>query len=224
MSLIGILSSNLFSYGVSQLTQSRQSTQSAAKSNSNSSILDQLKTDFQQLSQDLQSGNLAAAQQDYATISQTLPGANQAAPAQSGAASAASGTGSTANVSPIIQAFTQLGQDLQSGNLQAARQDYATVQQDALQSAQQTQGYHRHHRHHHVGSENAQAGQQANGISQAFNQLAQSLQSGNLSGAQSAFATLQSDLQQIGGFVSPGGSAQGTGAAAAQGASLNVSA
>jgi hypothetical protein len=42
-------------------------------------------------------------------------------------------------------------------------------------------------------------------VNQAFSTLGQDLQAGNLSGAQSAFATLQNDLQQIGGFLQPTG-------------------
>jgi hypothetical protein len=88
-----------------------------------------------------------------------------------------------------VQAFNQLGQDLQSGNLQAAQSDYTNVQQDAQQNAAQAHGHH----HHHHGSEDSQesgSNPLTSPINQAFSQLAQSLQTGNLSGAQSAFATL----------------------------------
>ena len=37
-----------------------------------------------------------------------------------------------------LQAFAQLGKDLQAGNLQGAQQDYATVQQDAQQNTRKT--------------------------------------------------------------------------------------
>ncbi len=185
MSIIGILSSNLFASGASGVTQNAQSAQ-GSPSNSR-----QLATEFQQLSQDLQSGNLTQAQQDYATISQQLPGA-----AAAGANSASS--------NPSLQAFAQLGQDLQAGKLQAAQQDYATLQQDAQQNVSQAAGHHRHHHHRAEGAESSNSSQQSNPVVQAFSTLAQDLQAGNLSGAQSAFATLQNDLQQIGGFL-PGG-------------------
>jgi Tfp pilus assembly protein PilW len=54
---------------------------------------------------------------------------------------------------------------------------------------------------------------------------AQALQSGNLSGAQSAFATLQRDLEQIGGFSSSSsGSSTGTSASSSTSRSLSISA
>jgi len=59
---------------------------------------------------------------------------------------------------------------------------------------------------------------------QAFSTLAQDLQAGNLSGAQSAFATLQNDLQQIGGFVTTGSSGASGAAALPISGSLNVTA
>jgi hypothetical protein len=130
--------------------------------------------------------------------------------------------------------LTQLGQDLQAGNLQAAQQDYATVQQDAQQQQQQAAqvtGHHGHHHHHFEGSQSSTSSSSSsssnNSINQAFATLGQDLQAGNLSGAQTAFATLQNDLQQIGGFfpAGSGNSDSGSGAFAAPGAgTLNVSA
>jgi outer membrane protein assembly factor BamD (BamD/ComL family) len=201
MSLIGILSSNLFSAGASQNTQNTQSSQNAA------STFQQVKTEFQQLGQALQSGNLAQAQQDYTTLSQNLPGANQA------------------STNPVLQAFAQLGQDLQSGNLQAAQQDYTTVQQDAQQNATQVQGHHGHHHRHAESSQSSSSSsssQQSNPVVQAFSALAQDLQAGNLSGAQSAFSALQTDLQQIGGFLTAGSNAAATTGVASSTRSVNV--
>jgi len=193
MSVMGILSSDLFSAGATQNIQSN-----------NPSNFQKIHSEFQQLGQDLQSGNLTQAQQDYTTLTQNLPGFSQN------------------STNPLAQALNQLGQDLQSGNLQAAQQDYATVQQDAQQSAAQVAGHHHHHHHRPEGTQDSSASQQNNPIAQAFSQLAQDLQSGNLQGAQQAFATLQSDLQQIGGFAAAG-SSSASGAAATTG-SLNVTA
>lgn len=202
MSIIGILSSNLFSAGASS-SQKAQNNQNLQSTPSN---FQQIKTEFQQLGQDLQSGNLAQAQQDYTTLSQNISGAAQA------------------SANPAAQAFAQLGKDLQSGNLQAAQQDYATAQQGSQQSAQQAHGHHGRHHHHAEGAQSASASsQQGSAINQAFGTLAQALQSGNLSGAQSAFATLTSDLQQIGGFVTGAPSASSGAAAPASAGSLNVS-
>src|SRR5271156_5275704 len=83
----------------------------------------QIQSEFQQLGQDLQTGNLTQAQEDYATLSQNFPNQQNAATTLSTAA----------NSNPITQAFTALSQSLQSGDLAAAQQDYATLQQD-LQS------------------------------------------------------------------------------------------
>lgn len=67
-------------------------------------------------------------------------------------------------------AWQQLGQDLQSGNLQAAQQDFATLQQAAASQVPA------------AASSSTQDPQQA---------LTQALQSGNLAAAQQAFAQLQ---------------------------------
>jgi len=158
MSLIGILTSNLFAAGPAQNTQSSQS---------NPSKFPEIKTEFQ-----------------------------------------------------------QLGQDLQSGNLQAARQDYAKLQQDVQEISSQQVGGHHHHQQHaeSAQSSSSSSSQQSNSITQAFGILAQDLQAGNLSGAQSAFATLQNDLQQIGGFLAGGSSGTSSAAAPSGAGSLNVTA
>ena len=54
---------------------------------------------------------------------------------------------------------------------------------------------HGHHHHHH--SESSQNSSQQNPIEQMFSQLGQDLQSGNLSAAQTDFASLQQQFQQI---------------------------
>ena len=162
-------------------------------SQNNQGKFQQIQKEFQQLGQDLQSGNLTQAQQDYATLSQNLPAAQS------------STTASTANSSnPIAQAFTALSQDLQNGNISAAQKDYATIQQDFQQQQQQGSSQVHHHHHHGGGGGGSQQGNQ---ISQALNSLSAALQSNNLSSAQTAFATLQQDLQQFesGGFGSSGG-------------------
>lgn len=157
MSISGISSSSLFN------TQGLQST------------VQQFKREFQQLGQDLQSGNLSAAQSDFSTL-QNLLSQNSNATSQSN--------------SPIAQAFSQLAKDLQSGNLSAAQQDFANIQQDFQnQSTQgQTQPTQAHH-HHHSGSGSSE-------LSQLFQQLGTALQSGDLSTAQQAYSSLTQQLQQ----------------------------
>ena len=137
----------------------------------------QFKQEFQKLGQDLQAGNLSAAQSDFATLQQLGP--------QSSTASTAS-----SQSNPIAQEFEQLGQDLQAGNTTAAQQDFATIQQDFQNQASQSfqsGGTHRHHHHGGAGS----------AIGQLLTQLGQALQSGNLSAAQTAYSTLQQDFQNF---------------------------
>jgi hypothetical protein len=141
------------------------------------SRMQQFRQEFQQLGQDLQSGNLSAAQADFATLQQLGPQAN-----------AAQGTDS------ITQDFNLLAQDLKSGNLSAAQQDFTKIQQDV-----QTQPTHAHH--HHRGQ-----GQAENNISQEFSQLGQALQSGDLAAAQQAYKSLQQDFQMFSQSNGPAGS------------------
>jgi outer membrane protein assembly factor BamD (BamD/ComL family) len=189
MSVTGIASSIL-----SALSGGSQSHRTRAQ---------QIQSEFQQLGQDLQSGNVAQAQTDFTTLSQNFPDLNQ------NSTTATSGNS-------LAQTFAQLGQDLQSGNLQAAQQDFTTIQQDLQPNASQQAGGHHHH-HHAESSQNSST----NPLVQAISQLEQTLQAGNLQGAQSAFSTLLNDLQQIGGLVGSGSS----GAPASTGSgSLNVTA
>lgn len=104
------------------------------------------------------------------------------------------GTTSTATPNPITQAFNQLASDLQSGNLAAAQKDYSTLQQD-LQT-QSGKGHHLHN-HHIIHTDGPGGSSSQNSLSQDLNQVGQSLTSGNLSGAQQAYSTLQQEFQQF---------------------------
>jgi hypothetical protein len=126
---------------------------------------------FQQLGQDLQSGNLTAAQSDFATLQQLRPQTSSASLSPSN--------------NPVAQAFSQLSQDLQSGNLSAAQQDYATIQQTMQSRA--VLG------HHHQSPGGGTRG--ASEIGQLLDQLGTALPSGKLSSAQRAFTTLQQEAQ-----------------------------
>ena len=117
-----------------------------------SSELQQIQQDFKKLGQDLQSGNLSAAQSDFATLQQAMS-----------PASSTSTTSTSQSSNPIAQAFNQLAQDLQAGNLTAAQNDYSTIQQDFQNQASQS---HSHHHNHLGGSQDSQA-------SQLFAQLGQ---------------------------------------------------
>ena len=171
----------------------------------------QFQQEFQQLGKDLQSGNLAQAQADFVTLQQSSPLAAQSTTASSATSGAAGG-------SPIAQAFNQLSQDLKSGNLSAAQQDFSTIQQDFQNSQTQGQGGAGHH-HHHIHAE-AQGAQSSSPLAQLFAQLGQALQTGNLSSAQQAYSTLQQDFQQ---FATSGGlSAVGSTAAQIATGTLNL--
>ena len=159
MSVAGILSSSLFDYNNPSVQNQRQ----------------QFQQELQQLGQDLQSGNLSAAQTDFTTLQQSGSQTNSSLSAQSN--------------SPIAQDFKQLSQDLQSGNVSAAQQDYAKIQQDF-----QTQTAGKHAHHHHRGG----GGGGGNAVSQLIEQLGQDLQSGSLTAAQQAYNALQQDFQQFG--------------------------
>ena len=73
--------------------------------------LQQFKQDFQQLGQDLESGNLSAAQAAFAAIPKP-------------------GQGQSSTSAPVEQAFDQLGQNLHSGNLASAQQDFIQIKTD----------------------------------------------------------------------------------------------
>lgn len=165
MSVSGILSSSFSNYNVQNMQSQMQ----------------QFQQEFQQLGQDLQSGNLSAAQSDLGVLQQYAPQASS----------------SSQSTNPITQEFNQLATDLQAGNTTAAQQDYATIQQDFQSQGTQNQGAQMHHHHHNHGG----GGSQSNSIEQMFQQLGQDLQSGQLSAAQQAYGSLLQDLQQSTGIT-----------------------
>jgi hypothetical protein len=89
----------------------------------------QQRTEFQQLTQALQSGNLSSAQQAFSALS-------------------TSATSSGRLGVQLTQDLSKLGSALQSGNLSNARQAYSSVQQN-LQSSNPLAAH--HHRAHHGG-------------------------------------------------------------------------
>jgi hypothetical protein len=132
--------------------------------------MEQIQREFGQMGQDLQVGNLSAAQTDFATLQQLDP--------QAGPSSSTQGN-------PVAQAFSQLSQDLGAGNLAAAQKDFTTLEQDFASRTGMWQ------RHHH-----GDAGPQSS-LGREFSQLIAMLQSGNQNGAQQVYGTLQQDLQQF---------------------------
>jgi hypothetical protein len=133
-----------------------------------------LQQEFQQLGQDLRSGNLSAAQSDFASLKNL---------------GAQSSTTTSQNNSPIAQGYNQLAKDLPSGNLAAAQRDFKTIQQDfENQSAPGQTEAPQSHRHHHGG--------ESSEISQPLDQFGTALQAGDLSTAEQAYASLTQQFQQ----------------------------
>jgi hypothetical protein len=196
MSIAGILASS----ALSLLTPSAQNP---AKT---------LKQDFQQLGQDLKSGNLSAAQSDFTALQQNVTASASAVPSPQTAASP-----STA----ISQDFAKLSTDLQSGNLTGAQADYNSILQAFQTQAAQSQAATGHHHHHAASNEASDSSANStrtsptsatsssttsNPAAQAFTALGQALQSSNLVAAQQAYSSLQQDFQQLAPSTSSGSS------------------
>ena len=158
MSVSGVSSS-------SSLSQSLQTWQAKAQ---------KIQSEFQQLGQDLQAGNLSQAQSDFSTLSK-----NASSPLQSNGI--------------LSQAFNTLASALQSGGLSAAQQAY-----NALQQGVQHAGLGNHH--HHLPGSGAESANSTDGnaLTQLLSSLGSALQSGNLSAAQTAYSTLSQDLAGLG--------------------------
>jgi soluble cytochrome b562 len=158
----------------------------------------QVQSEFKQLGQDLQAGNLTQAQTDFVTLSQSFASAPQT------------------STSSVSQALNSLGQALQSGNLAAAQQAFANLPPNMVGPSAVS-----HHSHAHGAFS---SGQQNNSFSQALSQLGQALQSGNLSAAQQAFSAMQQTWQQFG--QNSGLTSSSTGSTPSQpvGGSLSVTA
>jgi hypothetical protein len=162
---------------------------------------DQREQDFNAIGQALQSGNLSAAQQAFAQLESTFKNgggsgggggtdsiAQAILTAASSPAAPPSASGSPAtSIYQQERAFyqqrnadiTQLGQDLSSGNVANAQQDFT-----ALQALGQNSPFKSGNTFNNSGRE------------QDFNAIGQALQSGDLSGAQSAFAQLEATFQK----------------------------
>lgn len=143
----------------------------------------QIKKDFSTLQASLSSGDLTTAQSAYATLTQDLQQAQ-----------AGQQTGASTQISTDLAA---VGTALQSGDLTVAQSDFETLTKD-LQSAQQSQTgqqvYKGHHHHHHGGGSKPADTTLNNDLAA----VGTALQSGDITGAQSAFATLMQDLGNSG--------------------------
>jgi hypothetical protein len=150
----------------------------------------QMKQDFAQLASALQSGDLSTAQSAYANIQQLMQ-------AQPGGSPVNNSTSSTPT-NPVLNDFETLGQALQTGDVGQAQSAFSQFQQD-VQAARQASTVAPPVQDQYVPSTSQQQTltitQQ---VQQDYAQLNSSLQSGDLSGAQSAFANLQQALQSQG--------------------------
>ena len=89
-----------------------------------------VQSEFKQLGQDLQSGNLTQAQADFITLSQSLTSPpNFVGPNAVTQSPNAHSASSSHHRVHLHQALSQLGQALQAGNLSAAQQAFATMEQ-----------------------------------------------------------------------------------------------
>jgi hypothetical protein len=156
------------------------------------SLHQQRRQDFSSLTQSVQQGDIAGAQQALAALQQ-LNGSNNTDNGNQdfgavlnnaiSAASSTSATGASATATDPFAALNNsqtsggtgnsvssllntLGQDLQSGNLSQAQQAFQQLQQGLQQAngAQASEGGHRHHHHRHDSG-----GEQNNGLANLLN-------------------------------------------------------
>jgi hypothetical protein len=107
---------------------------------SSPSTANQFATDLNQLAQDLQSGNLSAAQDDYVTLSEdALNGATSSMATTSASGitpsllSALASSSSSSN--SFVSELNQLGTDLQNGDQTSAQEDMLSLDSTALNAA-----------------------------------------------------------------------------------------
>jgi hypothetical protein len=145
----------------------------------------EIKQDFEQLSSALQSGNLSDAQSAYSSIQQLLQGSQ-----------GSSLNGNSTDPTTLQTDFATLGQALQGGNLNQAQTAFTQLESDFQANRQSTggAGATAPPQDLYVPSQSQQQtpAQQAQ---QDYTQLANALQSGSLTNAQSAYAALQQLVQ-----------------------------
>jgi hypothetical protein len=152
-----------------------------------SSPFQQVKKDFAALKTSLTSGDLKGAQAAFATLQQDMQTVSQAQGGQQ-----------TAGTSPLDNDLTAIGKALDSNDLSGAQAAFKTLTQDMqkmrqTQGGQQVQKTHHHHHHHHSGSAQNTQSTTSNPFTD-LTAIGDALQKGDLTGAQTAFATLQQDL------------------------------
>jgi outer membrane protein assembly factor BamD (BamD/ComL family) len=159
------------------LQQQQTQDQYVSSASQGQNPIEETLEDYTQLASDLQSGNLSGAQSAFSSLQQLLP-----AEQDSSNSSASSGTSST-----IQTDFAALGQALSSGNLTQAQSAFSQLQSDLQTASQPTGGA--------VATPPDPTQTPAQQVRQDYAQLVGALQSGNLTGAQSAFTALEQALQ-----------------------------
>lgn len=93
------------------------------------------------------------------------------------------------NISKVQSSFEQLGSDLQSGNLSSAKEDYVTLSENtpggSSSSSSSTSS-----------TSSTSSSSSTDPMSQKMSALGQALNSGDLSGAQKAYSSIQQDFQK----------------------------
>ena len=179
MSIAGIAASSFFSGAIQHNVHGR---------------LQSAQQEFQKLGQDLQSGNLAQAQADFANL--------LALPATPG------GTSQPSATTPFSQSLRGVAHDLVQGTPSDAKTSPANhIHSNPFSDGPQS--FHFRHRSDGGPGPASQGGASAAGssevISQALGALGQELQSGNLASAQQSYASLLQDFQHLGGIGATAG-------------------
>jgi hypothetical protein len=186
-----------------QLEQSLQAVQgtqpqSSSPAGNAGGIQNPINSDLSTLGQDLQSGNLTDAQSVFAQLQQDI----QATQNNQNCCDHDSDGRQGSLMGSINSDLSSLGQALQSNSTTDAQSALAQRQQDI----QALQGHHHHHHHHFEDDDDSGAsqisGSQGTGMSTInsdLSALGQALQSNSITGAQSALAQLQQDIQAMQG-------------------------
>lgn len=113
----------------SRTTSTTASADSTTSTSSGSSSLDSA---FTALGQDLQSGDLSAAQSDYTTLQNDLQQTTSQAPPPPPPPPPSS-TSTSSSTDSILKELSALGDALSSGDLTTAQSAYTTIEQDLTQ-------------------------------------------------------------------------------------------
>lgn len=157
------------------------------------SMMKKVQSEFKQLGQDLQSGDVSQAESDYTTLTQYLSDfSSNSTSSISSAASTESGSTS------LVDELNTLGQDLQSGDLSAAQSDYTTLQNDLEQASNQAPPPPPPPNFSNTQASDSTTSTSSSTLLEELNALGDALSSSDLTSAQTAYATLQQDLLQFG--------------------------